>query len=179
MEVTVYDDGLTSLPMGTPIPWAHPYYSNEFTDSTQHRIDFGLLYSWYSAVGVPEGNTSATPELVNGYVQGICPEGWHIPTLEEINRLSHYDSKDLKSDSYDYWTNPGTNSTRFDSRGAGLFNPAMDRFERLYVFGDYWTTQPSTPLSAIVLSITYFCNYPKEDTERKDTGLSVRCVMTW
>lgn len=39
---------------------------------------FGYLYNWAAAVGVANGETVKTD--FTGNRQGICPDGWHVPT---------------------------------------------------------------------------------------------------
>ena len=164
LKATVYDDGIT------PIAWAKPYYSAFYPDSDAHVEIFGLLYTWYSAVGLPEGST----QTLSGLVQGICPKGWHIPSQEEWNRLNEFSAEELKS--ADYWFIPGTDRYGFDSRPAGWYNGATNRFEELYGFTGYWSIL-SDNNQAHYFSFTYYCNGIIEEVKYKQDGLSVRCVM--
>ena len=66
------------------IPVALVYNIAPDNDEDANLEAFGRLYTWYSAVKLPEGSTDA---LAEGYVQGICPDGWHIPTHEEMMKL--------------------------------------------------------------------------------------------
>ena len=45
----------------------------------------GLLYNWYAAMGSTEGN------------QGICPDGWHVPTQDDFNTLLEGNNNTLPS----------------------------------------------------------------------------------
>lgn len=65
----------TSLEGGTP-----------YADDQNLVNEFGLLYTWYAAVGLPE-NASNSPTVIDGNVVGACPEGWHLPTLEQCQEL--------------------------------------------------------------------------------------------
>lgn len=52
-------------------------------DNDRDNINYGGLYTWYEAMNYRDNEGG----------QGICPEGWHIPTFEEWNTLfgfSHY-----------------------------------------------------------------------------------------
>ena len=42
---------------------------------------YGLLYNWYAAVRSTASDTS-------GMVQGVCPDGWHLPSESDWNMLS-------------------------------------------------------------------------------------------
>lgn len=51
----------------------------------------GRLYYWYAAVGVPNYfDQEIVKENLCLPVQGICPAGWHIPTVEEWSQLFQY-----------------------------------------------------------------------------------------
>ena len=47
------------------------YYPNDNVDNVP---EYGLLYNWYAATRGQSGSG----------VQGICPDGWHVPTKEEL-----------------------------------------------------------------------------------------------
>jgi uncharacterized protein (TIGR02145 family) len=135
---------------------------------------FGLLYTWYSAVGVEEGSTTAPTINAKGFVQGICPDGWHVPSQAELSLMTLYHANDLKSTNY--WMFPGTNLTGFDSRPAGKYNGAINRFEELYGFTAYWSCDADPSVSATGFTFTYYCSKPQEDPILKTDGISVRCI---
>jgi len=66
------------------VPFAKPYTCA----SCPEKLDttYGLLYTWHSAVGSTGPN-----------VQGICPDGWRIPTQAEWNLLNNYSAQQIKS----------------------------------------------------------------------------------
>jgi uncharacterized protein (TIGR02145 family) len=47
----------------------------------QHTTKYGLLYNWYTAMG------TSTPGYNMHNVQGICPDGWHLPDTTEWHTL--------------------------------------------------------------------------------------------
>ena len=51
---------------------------------------YGRLYTWASAVGKSEEECGRGKKcnLPKGPVQGICPDGWHLPSMEEFKGLS-------------------------------------------------------------------------------------------
>ena len=53
---------------------------------------YGRLYTWTTAVGKTEEQcgTGHHCELGTGLVQGVCPDGWHLPTYEEWDELLTY-----------------------------------------------------------------------------------------
>ena len=160
---------------GGDIAFAQPYYCEDYSDVAAHDSIFGLLYTWYSAVGVPEGSsTLPTPDPMTGFVQGICPDGWHIPSQAELDALNMYDAKDLMSTNY--WLVPGTNATSFDARPAGRYDSSIDRFVDLYGFTGFWAADANTGNSAPYFSLTYYCSLIEKMETLKSDGLSVRCV---
>jgi len=71
---------------------------------------YGRLYNWQMAMALPLSCIS-TPcaEQINASHRGICPEGWHIPTNAEWDKLYSYAD--------------GSNETRspYDSPTAGKY----------------------------------------------------------
>ena len=162
---------------GDPIPFAKAYYCSECQDSTELANTFGLLYTWYSAVGIQE-NTSDLPTLnADGFVQGICPDGWHVPSQEELNLLRAFPAKDLKST--DYWLVPGTNASGFNALPAGKYSGDIDRFIDMFGFTGYWAYDATPDQYAHYFSLTYYCSEMSEFETIKTDGLSVRCVMDY
>lgn len=54
---------------------------------------FGRMYPWHTAMKLP-AKKAYDDENVNDYVkrmhQGICPSGWHVPTVAEFDSLSEF-----------------------------------------------------------------------------------------
>ena len=99
MRTTHYSDG-TPIPNGMEIPpedpewaWYEQNHSGiQNSDSTAYYYEipnankdyYGLLYNWPAAV---RGNMGKT---YSGDVQGVCPNGWHVPSNEEWDELERY-----------------------------------------------------------------------------------------
>jgi uncharacterized protein (TIGR02145 family) len=58
---------------------------------------YGGLYTWYEAM---QYNPSDTGTI--GTTKGICPDGWHMPTPDELYQLLSYCGGSLD---YDYYAN--------------------------------------------------------------------------
>lgn len=89
-------------PLGGATNGTNPYYYNNFRE-------YGLLYNWIAATGgqsraynptnlnstLDQGRTTDDTPGVNevenyeakGYIQGICPNGWHLPSDREWSML--------------------------------------------------------------------------------------------
>ena len=171
---------------GGEIPTALVYNSAPHNDEAANLENYGRLYTWYSAVGVAENDNTTEPTKVDGYVQGICPNGWHIPTVAQMNNLTAHKTKVLNTT--EYWLTPNdyNNETGFSAHGAGVAtivggNPF---YSNLLGWTNFWSDTKVTdaltgdPL-ATTLELTYFCADPKVHTIfPRDRGLSVRCVRT-
>ncbi|MDY6327205.1 MAG: fibrobacter succinogenes major paralogous domain-containing protein, partial [Bacteroidales bacterium] len=162
---------------GTPIAKAMIYNSERNNDTVSNLANFGRLYSWWSAVNVPEGDDTKPAKDTAGFVQGVCPEGWHIPTVEEMNDLRNNPEEDLHST--DFWVlpNANTNSTGFSEVPGGKFSAELNRFEGLYTNSYMWTDSATSSEWVVACNSRYFCNKASEENVRKGDGLSVRCVM--
>ncbi len=152
------------------------YHSPEYPNVAENLQQYGRLYSWYAAVGLPEGS-SASP-ITDGYgmVQGVCPEGWHIPT--EINMLSLADLGTTALKSENLWLIPGTNTVGYTAYPAGIYNPNTGRFENILGETRYWTSESVGSTVARNCVISLGCEELLMDTKTKSYGFSVRCVKT-
>ena len=163
-----------------------------YGDDASNVNKFGYLYTWYTAVGVPEGTTTATPTFHtadNGtqYVQGICPAGWAVGSTDDFHTLEMYagSMSQLKDWNTEYWQsgyegdNPGTG---FNARGGGWYNSALHRYEDIKTGYHFWKadapgieafTSTSTVISCL---ISYYCDTILEETSNKTDMRSVRCI---
>jgi uncharacterized protein (TIGR02145 family) len=95
------------------------YYNN---DSIKYSKPYGRLYLWRAAMNL-HASSSSNPSNV----QGISPNGWHIPSLSEWNQLENYlksfglCADDLKDVGTSHWPTPnyGTNLTFFNAIPTG------------------------------------------------------------
>jgi uncharacterized protein (TIGR02145 family) len=115
------------------------------------------------------------------FTQGICPDGYHIPTQEEWSRLQQYAASQLRSKNY--WLDPpggGTDNFDFNALPAGWYNGQIDRYVDLYGFAGWWAVEDNdSPTTANYFRITYYCDYIEEEVKNKTDRLSVRCVMDY
>jgi len=154
LRSTLYQDG-------TEIPFANPYYNPLYPDSEQYTIDFGLLYDYES---VSSGK--------------LCPAGWRLPTSAEWLLLNMYNLTELSDPAYWLTPNTHTNSKGFNLRAAGFFNADLQRYENLYGFVAYWSSEISTSTALIPVACkTHYCPYIELKEIKKTDAVSVRCVM--
>ena len=162
----------------------HHYYK----DDPAYFEKFGYLYSWYTAVGVDEGDIDTLPPTLTAddgtpYVQGICPAGWAVPSMADIAELDHVvgTTSLLKDPSTDYWL-PGfegaTDGTGFNARGCGWYNASQERYEDLKTGYHFWAAdaQPGT-ITIYSACTAYYCDtIILTDPNQKNDRKSVRCI---
>lgn len=129
---------------------------------------YGALYSWNEAM-----QYSTAPG-----VQGICPPGWRIPTLGELQTLSSSvggNGNSLKAVGQGIGAGAGTNTSGFSALLTGYRN--FDGSSVL--FGEVthlWTSTEFNVTTSNSLHVGYnngsifFSNYSKEN------GYSIRCI---
>ena len=156
-----------------------------FNNDPANMEKFGYLYTWYSTVGVEENNDAELPETLEGtsLVQGICPEGWVVPSQTDFDILYQFTANEerrLRDMNTMYWI-PGEQGVEpnyhFNSRAGGFYNSVSGHFERLLLEDYYWTST-SDPNSTEVTSPTnaYYCNSIDFKTSKKADMRSVRCI---
>lgn len=162
----------------------HHYYK----DDPAYFEKFGYLYSWFTAVGVNEGDIDTLPPTLTAddgtpYVQGICPAGWAVPSMADIAELDHFvgSASLLKDPSTDYWLSGfegATDGTGFNARGCGWYNAAQERYEDLKTGYHFWAAdaQPGT-ITIYSACTAYYCDtIILTDPNQKNDRKSVRCI---
>jgi len=156
---------------GSDIPWAKPYTSAQYPDSEANAANFGLLYTWYSAMN--DGTGRATK------IQGVCPDGWYMPSAAEWQLMTATDAAALRN--ADFWLKPNnyTNFLQYDARGAGYYNSVTERFEDLYGYTAYWSSETSenNDITTVGACLHYYCNHVEIVKIKKADAVSVRCIL--
>ena len=160
------------------IPVALIYHSEKDADEASNEATYGRLYTWYSAVGLPE---DGTPDFgTSDSVQGVCPDGWHVPTESEMSEtMLGFTAEELNT--VDGWLTPNnnTNSTEFSAVGAGLHEGISDRFKNLLGETAFWTTTQSGDTQAKALSLKRFCSDVMLTPMPAKNAYSVRCIRNY
>lgn len=172
LKVTQYEDE-------TRVPEARGYMGGNYTDTTANISTFGRLYTWYSAVKVPENSAaSVTPQVdEKGYIQGVCPEGWRLPDRECFASLSEVEMNKMRKPGSEYWLDGGgTNETQFSIVGAGFYNNATNRCENILGNTYFMTTDVYGDTKVKCFEADCHCYRWQEIYQDKGTGFSVRCV---
>jgi uncharacterized protein (TIGR02145 family) len=149
-------------------------------DNNSSNCDtYGRLYDW-AALMQGASSSSSNPSGV----QGVCPDGWHVPSDDEWTELENYVSNDghsgsegtaLKSTSGWYGNGNGTDDYGF----SGLPGGNRSNYGYFYDIGDYgywWSATENGTDDAWYRSLGYFYEYFYRSNNDKGYGHSVRCL---
>lgn len=137
----------------------------------------GYLYSWYAAVGLPEGSTDTPPKAISERVQGICPNEWMIPTSGQLELL--FNSGEPRNNEQAYWVygavNPPSGTNGFNMYPAGYYNSQTHNFYEYKLAGYLWALNYNGT-SAECGIFPFDCRSNDIMSMNKYNMLSVRCV---
>lgn len=153
----------------------------------------GYLYNWAAAVGVENGNKQ-TSEF-NSKRQGICPNGWHVPTYKEWDILAEFiESTNANSNgrigthlkaTSGWYSKDNDYKAGFDTYGftalpSGYAEDSKVSLSEGLIGRDtfFWTSTPDGAYDAFSLYLFYADEdiYPYSGDKNKSIGFSVRCV---
>jgi uncharacterized protein (TIGR02145 family) len=141
------------------------YYSNPANCGL-----YGGLYQWNEAM-----QYSTVPGT-----RGICPPGWHIPTLVEFQTLSSNVSGDgsaLKAVGQGTSVGAGTNTSGFSALLAGIRYANDGSFGSVGSGAYSWSSTEFDATSAGYIYLNFNESYVTiGDNAYKEGGLSVRCL---
>ena len=121
-------------------------------------------------------STDIPPANAEGEVQGVCPEGWHIPTAAEMSALQLYDAVELKVTG-NLWIGEDPNdASHFSIVPGGAYNAALQRFEQLRAYAYLWSVDRNYLSGATAGCLPYACSDFELIPFNESNGCSVRCA---
>ncbi len=163
---------------GTPIDSVWVYDDNE-----SNAVTWGRLYSWDAAMhGAASSNGNPSG------VQGVCPDGWHMPSKAEFEQLMDYVGGSsvggcaLKAADNSYWTTPNdnNNSSGFSARGAGMRSDPGGQYNELKNIARFWSSTEDSNNSNLANHMNLMYQYCMVQISfiigTKNVGYSIRCV---
>jgi uncharacterized protein (TIGR02145 family) len=182
LSVTHYADGSPIKQVKCLSKWynleisekTYCYYNN---DSLHYATNYGALYTWQA---VMNGATYDTASVI----QGICPEGWHLPSDDEWDQLNdwitnnnNYENvaKVLKATNNWARDNEGIDDYGFTALPAGYRNPDGS-FLMLGYETYYWSSLEKDKNTAWVRHLSFNSERLIRYAVNKINGLSVRCI---
>ncbi len=190
LRTTKYADG-TTIPMGSTESdvVAYRYCPNNNSDNVS---TYGYLYNWPAVMH----NSYGSEDNPSG-VQGICPNGWHVPSDAEWTQLTDYvgsqseyvcggDNRYIakalasttgwsSSSSTCYpGNNPSANNaTGFSAVPAGNYNGTYDYFCDFAIF---WSATQGYSNYAYYRYVSSYDAIVDRLSGNKNNGFSVRCL---
>jgi len=160
-----------------------------YNDDEKNCEVYGRLYSWFA---VMNGASSSTTMPSN--VQGICPDGWHVPSDAEWDVLLRYIWENQQiSGTYnpqrvevaqfirdeEYWPDSLVADTTYDFKALGAGYRLIQN-ARVYYFLNlctyWWTATEANEIEAYYRYFSNENNYVIKNTPEKEGELSLRCV---
>jgi uncharacterized protein (TIGR02145 family) len=157
----------------TKNPEGNPIKSYIYKNIEENEKIFGRLYSWDVAM-----NGSREEG-----VQGIAPDGWHIPNDSDWEKLFSFlggvsvAGGKMKEDGVTHWDSPNegaTNSSDFTGLSAGGYSMGM--FEGLRVGTHFWSSTEKGSDNTIVPSLHAESSEVLLFDVKKTFHHSIRCV---
>jgi len=147
---------------------------------------FGVLYNWFAAMdGYQSSRLNPSGE------QGICPDGWHLPSDAEWNQLIIFLGGEIKAggklkDTL-FWVPPNsgaTNESGFTALPGAYQDPNRRAAPPLHLAwynlgyaGHWWSaTEHYGHIKALHRTMRNEEEYVSRGYHRKEVGFSVRCV---
>ena len=138
-----------NLRVGTPLSVSNLQSDNGIIEYyTYDYATYGGFYQWDEMM-----QYSSYDNGITGTTKGICPDGWHIPTIIELDTLfstlkgAFVAGGKLKEKGFAHWDPPNegaTNESRFSALPGGLFGDFYNDFDGIYryvnIAGCWWTS---------------------------------------
>ncbi|MBA7580412.1 hypothetical protein ES708_22303 [subsurface metagenome] len=197
LKSTKYADG-TPIPLVTDdAAWAalgdnntdkaYCYYDNSSTNGDT----YGALYTWAAAMN-GAGTSSSNPSGI----QGVCPDGWHLPSDAEWKELEMYlgmsqsdadntgfrgtdEGGKLKETGTTHWNSPNTGATNesgFSALPGGYRYTSYGYFYYIGYYCYWWSATEYYPNHAGIRYLNYNYSSVYRFNYLKSYGFSVRCV---
>lgn len=191
LRTTHYANG-TSIALGSSESVTTPlrYYPN---NSSSNVSTNGYLYNWCAVM-----NGASSSATNPSHVQGICPNGWHLPSSSEWEQLNSYvgsvyacggnSESTAKALAYTSgWSDfsgycipssdqSSNNASGFSAKPAGIFYEESS--SDFGINAAFWssTAFEDDEYNAYNFIVTYYMTYAYVTLSYKEWSLSVRCV---
>ena len=191
LRTTRYANGIDIMLSSSYYEGVCRYYPN---NNGSNVPTYGYLYSWHAVMG-GSPSSDANPSGV----QGVCPNGWHVPSDSEWTQLTDYvssqnqyicgaDSNHIgKALAADFlsWSNDTTtcavgnnpslnNSTNFSAVPAG--HRYDNGFFGFLTYLGFWSSTQYSYYRAYERGISWYRAVVYRQDYKKSDGLSVRCL---
>ena len=172
LKTTKYNDG-SSIPVVNDFDkWfalSTGAYCVKYKKYEPNNSQYGNLYNWYVVIGS----------------KNVCPQGWHVPSQEDWDRLIEYLGGEknaggkLKEEGTNNWMEPNKNASNtslFSALPGGYFDYGRG-FSSFKNLAFYWSSDEFSSKQAHYLELGALSEFAttKLKIDKRD-GLSIRCV---
>ncbi len=131
---------------------------------------YGGLYQWNELMQYTTEEKS----------QGICPDGWYVPTIDEFNNMTQgYTGDDFKEKGNAHWF-PGSfglNTTGFTALPSGGWDPYNNIFRLIGEVSPFYTsTKLESPLYGVYYKEFDIPSVMTWANAHVEHGFSLRCI---
>jgi len=193
LRTTHYADGSQIPQISDPEGWESlavnqkAYCFHEF-NSTDFAKPWGAYYTWAAAMNGEAGDNHNP-----GIIQGVCPEGFHLPSDKDWQELEAFlgmDNSDLEREGYnrgenlglllmsiDKWIKigGGNNKTGFTAYPAGIVNTDGNN-GYFHSSAEFWSSTLKENNMIFVRSILYHPASIDRVGRSAQHGVPVRCI---
>ncbi|MDR3667735.1 MAG: FISUMP domain-containing protein, partial [Ignavibacteriaceae bacterium] len=165
-----------NLNVGTMVPGSQSQSNNGIIEKYCYN---NLLANCNIYGGLYQWNETMQYSSSVGKVQGICPVGWHIPSINEFSTLATSvsgNSNSLKSVGQGVDIGAGTNSSGFSVLMTGSRYYPTGTFSDLGGESYFWSSSISGLTNASYMDISGYIPDIYQYTVNQDYGFSIRCV---
>jgi uncharacterized protein (TIGR02145 family) len=194
LKVIHYPDGTLLTFVNDSATW-DAIFTNDiaycwYEDNSANGEIYGALYTWAAAM-----NGAGTSDANPSGVQGVCPDGWHIPSDSEWKELEMYlgmsqaeaDSENvrgtneggkLKETGTIHWDSPNSGATNTSGFTAlpGGFRASNGAFGGIGIYASFWSSTENQAWTAWRRFLNYSDSKVIRNYYNMDYGFSVRCV---
>lgn len=148
--------------------------SGSWFNNNNPNTRYGRLYDWAT---IMNGDSSSTLNPSN--VQGICPNGWHLPSDAEFTELENAiggSNIGTRMKSTTGWNSNGngTNTTEFNALPTGSENATI--FVSLGDFANFWSATEFSATRAYLRYFSFSSTDMNNADDEKSFGMGCRCV---
>ncbi|MFH0756239.1 MAG: FISUMP domain-containing protein [Bacteroidota bacterium] len=194
LKTTRYANGISISYMESAADWAglgpdgkaYCWYDN----SMENRDIYGGLYTWAAAMNGAAGSITNPSGI-----QGVCPDGWHLPSnsewmdleiylgltesvVEDLQREETVVGGKMKEEGTSHWNSPNTgatNSSGFSALPAGYMGNGGP--EEIGKTTRFWSASEFNNSYAWIRTLNFDHASVSLNEYDKYQGISVRCVQ--
>ncbi len=183
LRATVYPDGAPIPKVTDSTEWsnlsatdsAYCWYNN---DSTTNADPYGALYTWAAVTGDSSSNSNPSE------IQGVCPDGWHVPSDDEWSELvtfvgndGHSGSEGTALKATSGWDSDGNGTDDYGfSALPGGYRVYDGGFNHIGYNGYWWSSTEGSSADAWSRRLYYSFSDVSRTNYVKGDGFSVRCL---